>query len=253
MLVAAVGSGIYEAHQASQLRKQVQTLQQQQAPLAGQIQQLQSERDDATNQLTTLVSTLANYKGNDAELLKLRAEVTRLRGDSQKPSEPNDPEEATVREWTARVKASKNFIKETPGCQIPEYQFLDETDWFMAIEVSNNAWRTDVDIKRNVVPNLTERAKEHFAGVMINALREFLAENGGQLPTQLAELKPFFKVPVGNEVLDRYELLHSGNVKDLPEYNRKNALVSEKKSVADSSTQVMMQMGDTSFRNLTSF
>ena len=49
-LAAAVGTGIYEAHQASQLRDRVQTLQQQQA---GQIQQLQRERDDAMNQLAS--------------------------------------------------------------------------------------------------------------------------------------------------------------------------------------------------------
>jgi hypothetical protein len=47
----AVVTGIYEAHQASRLRNQVQTLQQQQAPLAEQIRQLQQERDDAVKRL----------------------------------------------------------------------------------------------------------------------------------------------------------------------------------------------------------
>jgi RNA polymerase sigma factor (sigma-70 family) len=41
-LAAAVGMGIFEAHQAVQLRGQVQILQEQQAPLADQIQQLQA-------------------------------------------------------------------------------------------------------------------------------------------------------------------------------------------------------------------
>jgi hypothetical protein len=151
------------------------------------------------------------------------------------------------------VKALKNYVKETPGCRIPEFQFLDETDWFMAIEVSDDPWRTDVDIKRGMIPNLTERAKEHFAGVMINALRKYLEVNGGQLPNQLAELKPFLPVSVGDDVLDRYELLHSGNVKDLTEHDRRFSLVSEKKAAADSSTQMMMRMGDTSFATLASY
>src|SRR5437899_2714726 len=47
-LAVAVGTGIYEARQASTLRSQVQTLQQQRAPWTEQIQQLQRERDDAT-------------------------------------------------------------------------------------------------------------------------------------------------------------------------------------------------------------
>jgi uncharacterized protein YlxW (UPF0749 family) len=48
-LLTAVGAGVYEARRASQLREQVQALQQQQTPLTEQIQHLQRERDDATN------------------------------------------------------------------------------------------------------------------------------------------------------------------------------------------------------------
>jgi RNA polymerase sigma factor (sigma-70 family) len=50
-LVAAIGAGVYEARQALRLREEVQTLQQQQAPLTQQIQQLQQERDDALKRL----------------------------------------------------------------------------------------------------------------------------------------------------------------------------------------------------------
>jgi RNA polymerase sigma factor (sigma-70 family) len=53
-LAAAVGTGIYEARQAAALRSQVQTLQQHQAPLTEQLQQLQRERDDAAKQLAAL-------------------------------------------------------------------------------------------------------------------------------------------------------------------------------------------------------
>ena len=52
-LAAAVGTGIYEAHQASNLRTQVQTLQQQ-TPLTEQIAQLTRERDEAAGQLAAL-------------------------------------------------------------------------------------------------------------------------------------------------------------------------------------------------------
>jgi RNA polymerase sigma factor (sigma-70 family) len=84
--VAAVavlaGAGIYEAHQAAQLRDQVQTLQQQQAPMAGQIRQLQHERDDATNWLAGLIAENQQLKSNPGqiELLKLRGEVGVLTG-----------------------------------------------------------------------------------------------------------------------------------------------------------------------------
>src|SRR5438876_7973416 len=82
-IVAAVGTGIYEARQASILQTKVQTFQQQQAPLAEQIHRLQRERDEAKNRLATLADAIANSKGNSTELLKLRAEVTRLRADAR--------------------------------------------------------------------------------------------------------------------------------------------------------------------------
>jgi RNA polymerase sigma factor (sigma-70 family) len=75
------GAGIYEAHQASHLREQNQTLQQQQAPLTEQVQRLQRERDDATNRLAGLQEDYARLKSNpdQSELLRLRGEVGRLR------------------------------------------------------------------------------------------------------------------------------------------------------------------------------
>jgi RNA polymerase sigma factor (sigma-70 family) len=79
VLTAAVGAGIFEARQASQVREQNQLLQQKLAPLTEQIQQLQSERDDATNQQALLAAEIAKTKDNNLELLKLRGEVGLLR------------------------------------------------------------------------------------------------------------------------------------------------------------------------------
>jgi len=80
-IAVAVGTGVYESRQASKLRTQVQSLQQQQAPLAKQIQQLQGERDEATNRLAAVNEENARLKSgqNLAELLKLRGEVGMLR------------------------------------------------------------------------------------------------------------------------------------------------------------------------------
>jgi hypothetical protein len=52
-IAAAVGAEIYEARQVSNARTQVETLRQQQAPLAEQIQKLQRERDDALKRLAS--------------------------------------------------------------------------------------------------------------------------------------------------------------------------------------------------------
>jgi RNA polymerase sigma factor (sigma-70 family) len=80
-LAAVAGAGIYEARHAAQLREQIETLRQLQAPLADQIQQLQRERDDATNQVAGLVAENMKLaaKSNPDELLKLRGQVGSLR------------------------------------------------------------------------------------------------------------------------------------------------------------------------------
>ena len=78
-LAIAVGAGIFEAHQTSQLREQNQALQQEQAPLTEQVRQLQLAQVDATNRLALMAEELAKAKKNPNEVLKLRGEVGQLR------------------------------------------------------------------------------------------------------------------------------------------------------------------------------
>src|SRR4029077_11104808 len=78
-LAAAVGTGVYQAHQASSYRTQVETLVQQQAPLAEQVRQLQEERDQATNKVVALTDEVERLNPSPTELVKLRAETARLR------------------------------------------------------------------------------------------------------------------------------------------------------------------------------
>ena len=79
-LAAAVGTGIYEAREASTLRAEVETLRQQSI---GQIQQLTGERDDSLRQLAALRADRERLARDAADLMKLRAEVTRLRQENQ--------------------------------------------------------------------------------------------------------------------------------------------------------------------------
>jgi RNA polymerase sigma factor (sigma-70 family) len=74
-ITAAVGTGIYEARQASSLRSQVQTLQQQQAPLAEQLTKLQTENERLSNQVVQAKDSQALSKAQLNELLKLRGQA----------------------------------------------------------------------------------------------------------------------------------------------------------------------------------
>ena len=74
-IAAAVGTGIYQAHQASTLRRQVQTLEQQQATLAEQMAALKTENERLPNPLAEAKDSRALSQAQFHELLKLRGEV----------------------------------------------------------------------------------------------------------------------------------------------------------------------------------
>src|SRR5439155_15200262 len=113
-ILASVGTGIYEARQATRLRGEIQTLQQKQA---AQTKQLQSERGDTANRLSALVDEIERVRGNSTELLKLRNEVTRLR------SAANNPMNNAAKSLLDRVDKLKQKLEETPNAKIPELQF----------------------------------------------------------------------------------------------------------------------------------
>ncbi len=103
-LAGVASAGIYETRQASTLRSQFQTLQQQEAPLAVQIAQLQRERDEATNQLAALAEELVKIRSGNAELLKLRVEVARLHQTladaSRRPSQDETQSVGLTKTWS---------------------------------------------------------------------------------------------------------------------------------------------------------
>jgi len=104
-LAVAVGAGIYEARQASSLRTQVQTLQQQHA------EQLSQERDETARKLAALGAENERLNLNTTELLKLRGEATRLRGELKRAQ--------MVTRNNLEAERSQSLIKQIPDDPAP--------------------------------------------------------------------------------------------------------------------------------------
>ena len=206
-LAVVAGAGIYEARQASTLRSQVQTVQQQQAPLAEQIQQLQRERDNVTKRLAELQAENEQLKSNrnTAELLKLRGEVARLR------NEANDPTDASAKALAAKMNKLKQRLAETPGAKIPELQFLTDQDWLNA---ANGKLDTDADYRR-ALASLRSAVEGKVASMLQKALKAYLQSSSGQMPTDLAQLQPYFDSPMDDAILQRWEIASAATVQSL--------------------------------------
>ena len=224
-ITVTVGTGFYEARQASTLRdqvqisqEQIQALQQQQTPLTEQIRELQRQRDDATNRLAMLWQENEQLRQNTAELLKLRGEAARLRAIEQQlaqlkttSTDINDPFIQFIQALTARAVELNQHLDQMPDKKIPELQLLGANDWLRAAEDAK--FDTDADV-RKALSKLRSLAKQKLP--IGSALYSFTRANNGQLPTDLSQLKPYFKLPLDDAILERYTLLHTGKSSDLP-------------------------------------
>ena len=228
-LVATVSAGLFEAHQAAQLRTQNQTLQQQQASLTAQIQQLSQSLADATNQLTGLLAENARVKSNSNqnELLKLRGEVTRLRT-ANAQNDSNDPTDEAAKGFAATVKQMKQWLEQNPNDKIPELQYLTAQEWLRGASYSGS-WKTDDDFDR-ALSQLRRDAKRTFAYSIGEALANYIAGNNGQLPGDISQLESYFNPPIDGTMLQRYQLLQTGNLSGIP---NNEPLIAEKAPVDD--------------------
>ena len=202
-LATAIGTGFYEAHQASRLREVNQSLQQQNAPLVDRIEQLQRERGIATNRVALLAAQLAGIKNDENDLLRLRAEVARLRGESQELAKLKAETSTTETGLDTNVKLLRQRLDHTPEAQIPELKFLDRHAWLFA---ADRKLDTDEDY-RTAFSDLRGRAKSAFIGMVEIALRKYFAANNGQFPMDISELKTYFDNASDAELLDRYQIV----------------------------------------------
>ncbi len=232
-LVASVGAGAYEMHDAAVLRKQVETLAQQQAPLAESVQQLTRERDEAAAQLTGMRQENERLLQAAAEVPRLRGELAHLRNAPTAvgaSATPDDPFAQTALALSARAAQLNHYLEQMPDKKIPELQFLTADDWLKAVKSAN--FDSDADV-RKALRDLRSVAKNNLP--LGRALWSYTQANNGELPTDLSQLKPYFKPQVTDSsasdwtginspvdeanldaILSRYELLHTGNVSNLP-------------------------------------
>jgi RNA polymerase sigma factor (sigma-70 family) len=221
-LVATVGAGIFEAHQAAQLRAQNQILWQQQASSAEQFRQLQADNKNLSNRLAEIGEAKKLSDGQFNELLKLRGETTRLRALQMNSNVGNtDPFTQSVLALASRAAELNQHLQQMPDKKIPELQLLNESDWLAAAQAAQ--FDTDASVRKSL-QRLRSIAKDKLP--IGSALAAFASANNNKLPNDLNQLKPYFdKSRLGDLGLDdatfsaiiaRYTLLHTGSVNDFP-------------------------------------
>jgi RNA polymerase sigma factor (sigma-70 family) len=206
-LAAAVGTGVYEARQASTAQTQVHALEQQQAPLAGRIQQLQQEHDDAMRQLATLRDENERLNRNTAELLKLRGEAARLKNNPLVLNPADASTDAAAKSWLKRVDQLKQYVEQNPNEKIPEFQFLTDREWLNTADagLGHDDFQTEDEYRRSM-EMLRFQAEGKFGDLVQRALREYSSANNGQFPNDLSQLGPYCEPMVMDTLRELYEI-----------------------------------------------
>lgn len=201
MLTAAIGAGSYEAHQASKLLEQGQSLRQRQAPFVEQIRQLQRECDEAAKRVASLLEENAQLRsgGHAVEISKLRGELARFETlAAQKETNSTDP---AVNSWLNRVNQLKQYAAQHPDESCPEFNYLTDREWLIVVEPGDQP----IDFG-NIMLALKSQAEGRFAQVVQTAIQDYAQANGGQFPRELSQLQPYCNTGVEDILEQRYEI-----------------------------------------------
>jgi Skp family chaperone for outer membrane proteins len=206
-LAVAIGTGVYQARQASQLRNENESIRQQQAAMTQQIEQLTKDREQALQRSARLEAQKDRSSEETAELLRLRGEVGRLRLENQSMASTSSNEENSteLESLMSQVNRFKARVKELPEHQIPELELITQADWVKVVE--NN--RPPNEIK--ALAGLRDAAKNHFVSLLANGITKYKQTTKQDFPLSLEELKPYIhwqgEAAVLDNILARYEVL----------------------------------------------
>jgi predicted nucleic acid-binding Zn-ribbon protein len=200
----------------------MQTVQQQRTPLANELQNARLELEAANAKFAAAQQETERLRRDSAELPRLRGELARLRQEAREAvhstgaatASGSDADlEAAFRTWAVRASQLKQRLDQMPEKRIAEFQFLKEKNWFDAVKNADKL-ETDADF-REALRDLRSNAKGEFARILQQGLKAYTQATGGQLPTDLSQLKPYFSTSVDDAVLQRYSLLQTGKLSDL--------------------------------------
>ena len=147
------------------------------------------------------------------EVLKLRGEVARLRqvvvNPAPKPTPAPTVDQLTAMKqmYAARVDRLKQWLEANPAEKIPELQNLADSTWLIAAD----SLQSDDDFAR-AASNLRDNAENEVFDTMWSALRKYAKANNGQFPADLSQLAPYFRSPIDDAILKRYEIVPANSL-----------------------------------------
>jgi len=158
--------------------------------------------------------------GDELKLLQLRGQIARLNMDihqlTQVPplSTPANQTgtnslDSLKQIWSRRADQLKQWLEQNPSGKIPELRLVRDQTWIDAVYGSN---LENDDEYRRAMGNVRVNAENEALDIMLGGLQKYAAANGGQFPTELSQLSPYFRTLLGDDILNRYEIVPSSSL-----------------------------------------
>lgn len=156
---------------------------------------------------------LSNATNADAELLRLRGEVSKLRSETRQAIDPTRKAPSSREEVLAameqlyggEVAKLKQWLDANPTQRVPEMEFLSENKWRQMVKRPIGETSDALELAAS---RARYEAEVEFAeGILKPGLQSYADANGGEFPKDLASLKPYFRTPGDDAVLKRWQIL----------------------------------------------
>ncbi|MEO7413322.1 MAG: sigma-70 family RNA polymerase sigma factor [Opitutaceae bacterium] len=225
-LALTLGAGVFEARIAFNQRSELIAMQQSTDSLVAEARSARLTGESTTRALDAARATLASARSGAG------------------PDSPEDDALASaMKAWLGRVYLLKQSLVQNPELSIPELSLLPEQAW---IAVAQDAQLETEEQIHAVLAKIRGIAENSIANQLGPALRAYVEANDGQLPAQTSELAPFFKPPVDPGVLQRYDMVRSGKLSEIPMRESQGNLIVQKSPV-DPNRDSIWRVGTNAF------
>ena len=197
------------------LAEQDRTIQQQ----ANQLAELETANAQLADRVARAGKSNELTASQQLKLLQLRGQVARLNMDVKQlsglPSATSTPNagsnslDSLRQSASQRVDQLKQWLEQNPAGKIPELRLLNDQTWVDAVF---GADLNSEDSCRRAMANVRDNAELRALDVMGGALRKYVAAHDGQFPSELSQLSPYFRKPIEDDILARYEIVPSSSL-----------------------------------------
>ena len=197
--IPSVALNVYLLNQESEQAKQLATKQRSEETLTQTLEQLKAKLIQTKERISLL-------SDENTRLARATANPASNRATAQVTS--SDPFVASILSMAENAGAINRAFQRAPEKEIPEMCFVKESTWLGIAQryPTLNSGNGSDETMSEAMAAVREAAKNEFGSMAGKAVAKFKKSTGGNLPTDINQLKPYFDVPVSDAMLQRYQI-----------------------------------------------